>query len=175
MIQRAVISVSRFSFICLYFEPQLTSNHQPPSFRHRSITPSCFPAKSPATLASKTRSHPPAHIQDPLTSTRSHPTALTSKTRSHPIEPPHRYCFTTTTTSTSKTRSHPAMLPSNDPLTSNNATLIHHTTPCCSPFHHQTAVSNHRKDAIHQPRQKQGTTLVYGFPARYSRLFPSRG
>ena len=79
MIQRAVISVSRFSVIFLYFEQQLTSNYHSPSFRHRSITPSCFPAKSPATrrhprpahilpLTSKTRSHPLAHIQP-----RSHP------------------------------------------------------------------------------------------------------
>ena len=56
MIQRAVISVSRFSFIFLYFELQFTSNHQPLSFRHRSTTPSCFPAKHPRTLTSKTRS-----------------------------------------------------------------------------------------------------------------------
>ena len=115
--------------------------------------PSCFSRQKCGDACIQNR----AHIHPPASKT-----ALTSKTRSHPIKPPHRYCFTTTTTSTShtltsKTRSHPAMLPSNDPL-------IHHTTPCCSPFNHQTAVGNHRVDAIHNRAENREQSLVTDFP-----------
>jgi len=76
--KRAVILVSRFSFIWLYFElPNPPATIIPHRFPTEPQRRGVFPAKS------RRRLHP--------------------RPRSHPIKPPHRYCSTTTTTSTSNT------------------------------------------------------------------------
>jgi len=108
-------------------------------------------------LGSKTRSHPPACIQN-----RAHiQDLLTSKTRSHP-KPAHIPSnHHTVTASPPPQRRHPTR---SHPLISNNASLIHHPTPYCSPFNHQTAVSNHRVDAIQNRAENRGTSLATVFP-----------
>ena len=163
MIQRAVISDSRFSFNFLYFGSIHQQTTTPLSFRHRSTTPSCFPANV------QQRLHPrPAHIH-PLTSNRAHILdPLTShRTTIH-------YRFTTTTPPTSKTRSHPRparIQPRSHPMTLHPTTLPSYATQ------RHTARNSTIKRRLTSTvwiqstsAPKQGTSLVYGFPARFSRL-----